>query len=698
MGESRHMGPEPHLVRIALESLQEDTPPQLCTEKVVMGKVMEVKGKMLQLGLTPRMAINLTFAHYKERLEKMGSIESVPAPEHLRMLGRSTTPGATTMDEDVEKNTLRTEKQELTEENSDLRQRLKKAEEKAERLKGMVQTAKAKSPARPKTQVRDVKKTKKAAASASNSPDQVVRGEGRAEGIMRVLKGALQRLRLRMSGAGGTTAESEEVSNASQHEATRHHDGTTFACERQDTTNDNTLNLQMINGNPSTTIPTPPTTTHGDELYKPPFPPTSNSTKKMDAHGVVDKDSIGSLASEAGQRVPMISEEQRHQSNKNNLPQSSSRRIACGMAALGAMVMLPIQGLMAQISMVPDFVEVACSPTSSLSEEMTKLGFMSKRVNYREGFDLESPKGTAMLKQQLVLHPPRCTWISLLCTRLSPLVNLTERTPEDWARFEQRQMKDLKRAEEVADAVGDAIEKRPEADFAWEWPTGAAKGWKSRAIRKLVYRMAKLEKKVYWCRFHGCAYGLEYRGLPVQKSWTVLTTNRHIWMALQKKCPGHPEHVHCRGEAAKASSYYPMKMVKAVTRGLVDTWTSHEKCCGVSLAEDVEQYLLEIPKEAEDGKEAEECCKGAREDDPHVLALTRDRFTSEPPKGKKLEQMKQQMMRIHRASGHSSFANPQRLLRMRKAPDWAHRVGWTFGMCRVHRGSTTNAGTSGFDK
>ena len=167
------------------------------------------------------------------------------------------------------------------------------------------------------------------------------------------------------------------------------------------------------------------------------------------------------------------------------------------------------------------------------------------------------------------------------------------------------------------------------------------------------------EKKVYWCRFHGCAYGLEYRGLPVQKSWTVLTTNRHIWMALQKKCPGHPEHIHCRGEAAKASSYYPMKMVKAVTRGLVDTWTSHEKCCGVSLAEDVEQYLLEIPKEAEDGKEAEECCKGAREDDPHVLALTRDRFTSEPPKGKKLEQIKQQMMRIHRASGHSSFANLQ---------------------------------------
>ena len=381
--------------------------------------------------------------------------------------------------------------------------------------------------------------------------------------------------------------------------------------------------------------------------------------------------SIDSLAPEAGQGVTSIREEQRNQSSKNILPQSTSRRIASGMAAIGAMVMFPVQGLMAQMSMNPDFVEVACSPTSSLCEEMMRLGFMAKRVNYKEGYDLESPKGTSMLRQELLLRPPRCTWISLPCTRLSPLVNLTERTPEEWARFEQRQMKDLKRAEEVSTAVGDSIEKRIESDFAWEWPTGASKGWKSKAIRRLVYRMHQLGKKVYWCRFHGCAYGLEYRGLPVQKSWTVLTTNRHIWLALQKKCPGHPEHVHCRGEAAKASSYYPQKMVKAITRGLVDTWTSHEKCCGVSLAEDVERYLLEVPQEEEEGKETEECCKKAREEDPQVLALTKDRFTSEPPKGKKLEQVKQQMMRIHRASGHSSFSNLQRLLRMRKAPEWA---------------------------
>ena len=477
-----------------------------------------------------------------------------------------------------------------------------------------------------------------------------VRASEGTAGRLRVLQGALQRLRMKMGGASSTKAELEEVSNASRQDATRHSDGTTLAYEEPCTTNDNTLRQPISK---STTC-------------------TSTTSKTlMNTHGIPLESSIDSLAPEAGQGVTSIREEQRNQSSKNILPQSTSRRIASGMAAIGAMVMFPVQGLMAQMSMNPDFVEVACSPTSSLSEEMMRLGFMAKRVNYKEGYDLESPKGTSMLRQELLLHPPRCTWISLPCTRLSPLVNLTERTPEEWARFEQRQMKDLKRAEEVSNAVGDSIEKRIESDFAWEWPTGASKGWKSKAIRRLVYRMHQLGKKIYWCRFHGCAYGLEFRGLPVQKSWTVLTTNRHIWLALQKKCPGHPEHVHCRGEAAKASSYYPQKMVKAITRGLVGTWTSHEKCCGVSLAEDVERYLLEVPQEEEEGKETEECFKKAREEDPQVLALTKDRFTSEPPKGKKLEQVKQQMMRIHRASGHSSFSNLQRLLRMRKAPEWA---------------------------
>ena len=80
---------------------------------------------------------------------------------------------------------------------------------------------------------------------------------------------------------------------------------------------------------------------------------------------------------------------------------------------------------------------------------------------------------------------------------------------------------------------------------------------------------------------------------------------------------------------------------------------------------DIEKYLLEVEGEK---NEEEEAMTVAREEDPRIMALSRDRYPTEPPKGKKLEQIKQQMMRIHRASGHAPFS---RLLRMRKSPPWA---------------------------
>ena len=240
-----------------------------------------------------------------------------------------------------------------------------------------------------------------------------------------------------------------------------------------------------------------------------------------------------------------------------------------------------------------------------------------------------------MLRQEMVMNPPRFSWISLPCTRLTSLQNLTERSPEEWARFEQRQQRDLKRAEEIADAIGDSIERRPEADFGWEWPTGAVKGWKSRAIQKLMNRMQKLNKKIYWCSFHGCAYGLTFQTLPVQKSWTVLTTNRHVWLSLQRKCPGHPEHLHCRGVVAQASSYYPWKMVDAITKALVTSWTSPEDMAMISLSQDVENYLLEAPH-CECAQHGQEHVDALREEDPAVFALSRTKFPDEPPKGEEV--------------------------------------------------------------
>lgn len=353
-----------------------------------------------------------------------------------------------------------------------------------------------------------------------------------------------------------------------------------------------------------------------------------------------------------------------YQSRRNVIGSQSSRKISMAMAAVGMMVIGPISGLLGQLEGVPDFVEVACSPTSSLSTEMERLGYSIKRYNYLSGYDLERKSGTRMLLQDTKERTPRSMWVSLPCTRISALQNLTERTDEEWAKFEKRQQQDLQRSDEVADSVVHMIEQK--RTFAWEWPTTAKKGWKSKAIAKILRALRKNGQTAFWCRFDGCAYGLKFGDLPVRKGWTVLTNSRFLWLSLQKRCPGHTDHAECRGVVAQASSYYPWPMVSAATKALIKGWQSQEDSNDISLSRDVETYLLEIP-----GQKEQTVVDRLREEEPEIMALTRNRFPDEPPTGKRLEAIRQQMMRIHRASGHASFTNLQRLLRTRKAPKWS---------------------------
>ena len=348
------------------------------------------------------------------------------------------------------------------------------------------------------------------------------------------------------------------------------------------------------------------------------------------------------------------------------LPLNTVKKLATTAATLGAMIMAPVQGLFSQMSMGVDFQEIACAPNSSLSAFMEDKGYTIRRINYKNGYDLESRMGTLRLKEEMTASPARMSWVSLPCTRISPLTNLTARTEHEQALFLQRQNKDLKRADEVSQAICVSLEQGN--DFAWEWPTGAAKGWKARCITRLIQKLKALGRPVFWARFHGCAYGLCYAGYPIMKSWTVLTSNREVWMSLQKKCPGHEGgHLECRGMAAQASAYYPQKMVEAVGKAVIASWTRTEDEQNISLAKDIQLCLLEV----DEGHDEQSPEHKIREEEPSIYALQRQRYSKERPTGKKLESIKQTMLRIHRASGHSSMANLQKMLRMRKAPEWA---------------------------
>ena len=63
------MGPPPNLVSLALEQLQtQQIPASQVQEKMVVGKLMELKGIQLQQGLTETMALNMTLEQYRRRM------------------------------------------------------------------------------------------------------------------------------------------------------------------------------------------------------------------------------------------------------------------------------------------------------------------------------------------------------------------------------------------------------------------------------------------------------------------------------------------------------------------------------------------------------------------------------------------------------------------------------------------------------
>ena len=77
-GQTRQMGPDPQIIRLALSSLEKNTRPEEMSADVVNGKIMEIKGTMLQMGLKTPMALNLTLKEYEDRLEKFGRADGKP--------------------------------------------------------------------------------------------------------------------------------------------------------------------------------------------------------------------------------------------------------------------------------------------------------------------------------------------------------------------------------------------------------------------------------------------------------------------------------------------------------------------------------------------------------------------------------------------------------------------------------------------
>ena len=335
-------------------------------------------------------------------------------------------------------------------------------------------------------------------------------------------------------------------------------------------------------------------------------------------------------------------------------------------ATLTAVLMQPVKDVLSSFNEQLDLMEVACSPTSTLTGCFESQGCKCLRVNRMTGYDLDTHAGTTKLGEKIKQCPPRFTWVSLPCTRLSSLQNLTPRDEEQMAKFLKKRGQDLRRADDVAQGLEPVFED-PNSDMAWEWPKSAVQGWRSSAIRRLERLAKRHNRTIHKITIDGCAYGLKYLGIHIRKGWQILTTSRTLWLMLNKRCPQNHEHRECRGIAAQASSYYPLKMCQEIYRAMHTQWISQEKHIDFL----TEKHLLGID---------EKNLLDYHETDPmeSVMALSRTKMNlDEAPTGKKLEAVKQMMLRVHRASGHAGFSNLQKLLEARGSPKWAIELAGT---------------------
>ena len=83
-GKDRQSYPEPHLLRATMEELEKTVSASSCAESLVQGKLMELKGKMVQAGLTNNRSTHMTYAEYLDRLRRAGYMFHRPHPCRLR--------------------------------------------------------------------------------------------------------------------------------------------------------------------------------------------------------------------------------------------------------------------------------------------------------------------------------------------------------------------------------------------------------------------------------------------------------------------------------------------------------------------------------------------------------------------------------------------------------------------------------------
>ncbi|CAE7817945.1 RE1 [Symbiodinium sp. CCMP2592] len=222
-----------------------------------------------------------------------------------------------------------------------------------------------------------------------------------------------------------------------------------------------------------------------------------------------------------------------------------------------------------------------------------------------------------------------------------------------WAQESPTQARNRQRAQrrclEVAEGACDQI--REGLDFVWEWPLDLGYGRDSPAIHLLRQTSVECGRPLYELEIDGRYFG--EAAAAHGKRWMMMTTSRQL-SAVLRRC-------HSLGDKPSVPEgpvTWPERLVKMAIAGI--HWEL--KGQGPTLADEVYKLVT-------------------GELGTYALARTSGNLPVEQPAGKKLSEITDMMLRIHRASGHTSMENLAKLLQRRGAPGWAVEMARSLECC-----------------
>ena len=216
-------------------------------------------------------------------------------------------------------------------------------------------------------------------------------------------------------------------------------------------------------------------------------------------------------------------------------------------------------------------LEVACSESSTLTNEARKQGLRAERAGLFNGCDLTTPEGLRKVLKLVEEGRPEHVWISTECGAFSPMQNLNQRSDQQVQDLKEKQ-RDA-RKQHLGGLVVAYFARSQGSHIHWEW-SRRCRAWKW----KLMDRM-KTQMKLHTAIVGGCRVGLKDPKTQkvVGKEWRIETTNERFACkvhlpCLREQCP--KEHVVCEGSLTRMSAFYPETMAKRVIHHLrnQETW------------------------------------------------------------------------------------------------------------------------------